>query len=332
MKKIIKFFKDVTGEIKKPSEDADKVLDIIRRVIRVALFMYILLYVFSLSWNIINIINMNNDGYLEDIIKYSKQGLAGFIFPLVKSFSILFLYIMVFMYCNKSIKKNMLVNSKLFIASLIILLVLEITNFRFDFSRTIPFLFNLFIKISVSGIIYYAFWNIKDIKENGVGLIRKRIQRISIFGYLLLAVTIIEQIIYLPTAIYSYLHYVISEIKYGKIVTVWTWVNLMTFLLGAIILVSLIGLLIFALIGRKKELTNLRKSSYLLIVIFFVSVSAGILKALMLGGGYLYYIVFALAVSYQNKYKIFDNIGKRTIKKVTEKAKIGFDNYLSFKD
>jgi len=45
-----------------------------------------------------------------------------------------------------------------------------------------------------------------------------------------------------------------------------------------------------------------------------------------------YIAVFIIATGYQNKYRVFDNLGKRVLKCTVESTKNWFNNYLSFKE
>lgn len=326
-----KLFKDVIGELKNPSEDAGKVLDVIRRVIRVALFMSMLFYIISIVWGASEILYMYKEGYLSDHIKYSEQGLFGLVFPYAKVFLRLMLNIILFIFSNKSIKTGKLVKSKVFLATIIALFVLLLTSFRFNFSSILGFFIQLTITTAIFGIIYFAFWDIENKESPPMELDKKRVYRISIIGYTLLIIHLIQRVISLLWTIIFYLPH-FRDMRTYTGVGIREWLVVIALVLNTGVFSSLIALLVYSLIGRKKELPRIRKKANLLIVMFFVSILACIFEYFILDGGYLYFIVFALAVSYQNKYKLFDNLATRIFKRTTQAIKNGFTKYLSFKE
>ena len=326
-----KFFKDIIGELKSPSEDAEKVLDVIRRVLRVTILLTAVVYLTNLIHTGFYLFNIYKEGYLCDYIKYSERTLFSFVFPYVKSLLRFILYLILFFFSNKSINSGKLIKRNLFFITLILLIALQLTSFKFDLVKIPSSISMLLINICTNCIIYVAFWD-KDNRElNSSGMNKKRVQTIANLGYLLLVTTTLSQTIYLPKTLYSYFSYLAQQIKYDIGVSVYDWFTSIAYILQTIVYLSLLMVLILGFVGRRKSLSWIRERAVILIILLIIGMVTLIVGYFILSGSYFYIIVFALAVSYQNKYKVFNDIAKRTFKRTVEAIKTGFNNYLSFK-
>ena len=118
-----KFFKDVVGEIRNPSEDANKVLGVIRRAIRVAVVVTIVYYIAIFALNI-----LMKSTSIHYALYYYTEGISVFEFLLlaltdIKNLLLIVVYIYLFFIISKSMKKNCKINKKLFVIMLSLLIL-----------------------------------------------------------------------------------------------------------------------------------------------------------------------------------------------------------------
>lgn len=325
-----KFFKDVIGEIKNPSEDADKVLDVIKRVILTIIFV---IFFFKIT-NIVSAIYFTVIPYIQNGVLTDMTNPAGYIadwtFEVVRLLS----YGILFFTCRRIVKKNQKANKSLFLAIFVILTLMYIVENVFLFENSSLSLLSL-VSITCRYIfIYIAFFpvsvNKNNEKNNHIELEQTQVRNIAIFGYIFTTIFTLGLGLHAVQLIISQL-YILENAISADIIDRWIWINLLYAFF--VLFQTIIFVIIFArcLLSRKVN-ENSEKSN---VPILGMALIISLMSIFFIGAlniDVLYIVVFCLAVSYQNKYKVFDNLGTRIFKNTIQKIKTGFNNYLSFKE
>ncbi|MEX1376395.1 MAG: hypothetical protein AB1Z23_02865 [Eubacteriales bacterium] len=332
-----RFFKDVFGELRNPSEDAGQVLAIMKRLICAVMLISAILYIFGFVFSIINFISM----YKENVEAY-QLGIEHFgIFSSISSYIKLavdsIIFFVLFLAFNISIRKNTNVNSVLLIMSLSILYLIPIV---FSLIRIFTFenvYLNLLSSIKPLGIyliIAVVFFRIKNSEENE----QKEKARIR-------NAFVISFVLFLFLSIMTIVRYFIGfsyHVEYWK--TIFTYIaeykglKYLYFLLGTLITdisflyyVAVFTILILILINKLKYFEKIKKFINVLwyfafaLNILLVLYSFSIINVSIL-------LVFLLAAGYKNKYRVFDNLATRLAKTGIQKFKAWFQRYMSFEE
>jgi|GEM_PF-4575799 len=325
-----KFFKDVIGELRNPSEDAEKVLDVIRRTIRASLIVSVCFTLVSAIYSSIGTIQMMNVNSMsfDEMIEF--RGIVHFITPYIRNLLNFIVGLVLFFSCNKSIKENENIRGKFFIIMLVIYSLITFIYrlvLKSSISFTVQSLASAFVLACIIGNAFITFNDTNESKTFCEEQIR--IRNISILSYLALFISIIPNIFtfvitLLPNMRYGF-EYILSEI--GFMGFVYFCINLNMQLYTFVILSILICIFIerFKYSETVKKIRNIMFVFYIIMQISFLVIGTSF-------SSIFYIAVFIIATGYQNKYRVFDNLGKRVLKCTVESTKNWFNNYLSFKE
>lgn len=331
-----KFFKDVIGEIKNPSEDAGKVLDVIRRVIRVALFVSVCFTLVSSIYTTTQTIQMMQVGNMSFKEVLEIRGSLEIAAPYIRDLLSFIIGLILFFMCNKYINKNENISSKFFIYMLLVDALIPLI-YRLTVGSNVVFTIqsvtSSILIICIIGNAFVAFKAIKEPKYFSESQIR--IRNISVLSYLALLISILPNvyifIVNFQENLKNLLDYTrhiseyISEIGFMGYVYFVIGINMQIY--SPIILLILVSVFV----GRYKYLNSINIISNIFFV-FCIIIHITYLFIGMSFSSILYIAVFMIATGYQNKYRVFDKLGTRIFKNTLEKIKTGFNNYLSFKE
>ncbi len=262
-----------------------------------------------------------------------RGGFLIYIWPLIKMLLKAIFYSVLFVFISRSIKKGEPVKSKLFIFALLGIIALQLLSFKPELSKLLSFALNLISTLCFVVLVYYAFFlKLKKLKSGQLSIDETRICVMAIAGYGLLIVTAFISAIYGTSAIiytiryfnYSYAIYIDAGVGIRWLISELYGIGL--FIAGLAELIILIILLKSKLKITKKT----TKSINILLIILFIGLVLQTIGTFAFSGVYLYIIAIILAIYNRNQNKLFDNVGKRILKKAVSGVKTAIDNHFKF--
>ena len=324
-----KFFKDVIGELRNPSEDSEKVLDVIRRLLRVVLLFSIISFFISIGFFISNLVYLDKNQMLEYVVE--REGVFLYILPYIRNFITMLIDLILLILCTKSINSKIIYGRKLFIFLLITLvalpLILNIVKQRtilyilFGLVRSSIFIYlfsNAFIKFTQNSKIQSKF------NEN-----QARIRNLTLLSYAYIIFTIFPQVISMLQYVVLNISYFASEFSQDGILSIIYFAGNIFYELS---LITLLIIVILVFVCRFKYSLRIKQSINVLLIILLIFDVLSFVRLFIPSTITIIAIMFVIAANYQNRLKLFDNTGKKLLIKVYNGTKNWFNEYLSFKE